>query len=495
MSITVDDSTVARWTGTPSGVAAITSATFTPANNSLLVLCINGDEFDDSANKALAVAGGSLTWTERIRRGATEAGAGIAAIWTAPVSTGASMAIDVNRTTAGGEGSGRLSAKVYIVTGQHASPIGNSNSANWTTDPQSLSVTAAGAGRLFGCGTDWNANGSPTSSDTEDAAHYASQISVMSAYKSADHSSGSQSIDFNPAGTPTGNVVVLEILAAAGGGGTVNTQTLTDTLSVSDAGLDYVFFNRLMESLLSVTDGAIRSQIFGAHFTDTLTIDEQSATFMVRGRVAESFIDVTDEALAVIVGNNILTKVLSSNIDITDSSVLSIIRGRLLQDTIDVTEPGAETFTTTNLVVTDEVTADDSIVTRLLLTRLLGDSIDISDSAIASIIGQNVISKILSSTILTADEAQLWLSRSRLGESTVLTSDQIQSVFRYTRLLEDAIDAADESQSALKRFIMLTDALAIDDSLFSLILTPTTDNPIIRIGFDQPRIEIGGYLV
>lgn len=217
MAISVDSS-VARWTGTPSGVAEITSASFTPANNSLLVLCINGDEFDDSSNKLLAVAGGSLTWTERIRRGSSEAGAGIAAIWTAPVTTGSSMTVTVNRTTSGAEGTGRLSAKLYIVTGQHASPIGNSNPANFTTDPQSLAITASGAGRLFGCGVDWSANGQPTSTDTADAAHYATQISVISAYKSADHTSGSQSIEFNPLGTPTGNLVVLEILAAAGGG-------------------------------------------------------------------------------------------------------------------------------------------------------------------------------------------------------------------------------------------------------------------------------------
>lgn len=226
MAIAVNDS-IARWTGTPSSTAAITSGSFTPDNASLLVLCVNGDEFDDSSNKALAVAGGSLTWTERIRRGSTEAGAGIASIWTAPVTIGASMTIDVNRTTAGGEGSGRLSAKVYIVTGQAVSPIGNSNSANWTTNPQTLAVTAAGAGRLFGCGTDWNQTGAPASTDTEDAADYSAQISVMSAYKSADHSSGSQSIQFDPVGTPTGNVVVLEILSLVGGG---SNTTITPTV-------------------------------------------------------------------------------------------------------------------------------------------------------------------------------------------------------------------------------------------------------------------------
>lgn len=116
-------------------------------------------------------------------------------------------------------GTDRLSAKVYIVTGQHASPIGNSNSADWASNPQTLSITASGNGRVFGCGTDWNQTGTPVSTDTEDGADYSGAISVMSAYKAADHASGSgsQGIQFDPVGAPSGNVVVLEILAAGGG--------------------------------------------------------------------------------------------------------------------------------------------------------------------------------------------------------------------------------------------------------------------------------------
>jgi hypothetical protein len=128
------------------------------------------------------------------------------------------MTITLTRTSGDAGSARRISGKVYIVTGQHASPIGNSNTADWTTNPQSLAVTAAGAGRLFGCGTDWNQTGTPVSTDTEDGADYSGAISVMSAYKAADHASGSQSIQFDPVGTPSGNIVVLEILAAAGGG-------------------------------------------------------------------------------------------------------------------------------------------------------------------------------------------------------------------------------------------------------------------------------------
>lgn len=216
MAIAVD-ATVARWTGTPSGGGTAVSGSFTPADGSLLVCCINCDE--SPGPNVVTPSGGSLTWTERVSRGQADATEGLASIWTAPVVTGASMTVTLTRTSGDAGSARRVSGKVYIVTGQHASPIGNSNEADWTTNPQSLSITAAGAGRLFGCGTDWNQTGVPVSTDTEDGADYTGAISVMSAYKAADHASGSQSIQFDPVGTPTGNIVVLEILAAAGGGG------------------------------------------------------------------------------------------------------------------------------------------------------------------------------------------------------------------------------------------------------------------------------------
>ena len=213
VAITVTDS-VARWSASISNGGTTSSASFTPANSSLLVVCVNIDE--SPGPNSVTLSGGGWTYTQRVARGQSDATEGYAAIYTAPVTTGASMTITATLNASDGAPR-RVSAKVYIVEGQHASPIGANNEADWTTNNQTTSLTATGAGRLFGCGTDWSALGAPTSTDTEDAAHYAGAISVMSAYKAADHSSGTQGINFDAAtGTPSGNVVILEILAAAG---------------------------------------------------------------------------------------------------------------------------------------------------------------------------------------------------------------------------------------------------------------------------------------
>jgi hypothetical protein len=302
----------------------------------------------------------------------------------------------------------------------------------------------------------------------------------------------------------------------SGAGGTVNTATLTDNVAVIDGGLPSIVKPRTLSDSVVVTEGTtVVSTIYGFLFGDDLTVTDQMTGYPVRGRLGESAIivddgavfgairnqllqsaiAVTDELLSSVIGSSILTKILTSNIDVTDGAVLSIIRGRLLQDTIILSEGLLDTFINRNIVADDTIDVTDSIVTRLLLTRLLGDSIDLADSAIASIIGQNVISAILSSTIQTSDEALRFMLRGRVEESATLTADEVIKVLRFTRELTDAIDAADQSLSNLQRFILLTDALAVDDAFVSLLTTPTTANPVIRIGFDQPRIDIGGYSV
>lgn len=285
-----------------------------------------------------------------------------------------------------------------------------------------------------------------------------------------DHNNGSN------IGTRQVTIGIHVIAATGGGGGTVNTQTLSDTLTVGDA--------------------SVMSQVRGRFHEDTISaVTDEGVLFYRRNRLLESSIAVTDEALASIVGNNILTKILSSNIDVTDGAVLSIIRKRFLQDTILITEGSTEQYVNTNIVVDDTIDVTDSLLARLIWRRILGDSINITDEALATLVGQNVITKVLTSTLTTFDEALRWMNRFRLGESFVLTTDEVVKVMRFTRELTDTIDAIDQAQTAMQRFILLSDALSVQDDVIASYIPPggpVTYDPIIRVGFDQPRIDIGG---
>lgn len=230
MATSVDDTTVARVTMSKisgdSNPITGTTASFTAPANSLLVVCSGSDTTAADTNSVVTVSnnGAALTWTKPVERNGADGSGGHACIARALVAserTGLTVTVSVSSHGIAADGD-RGSFKVYIVTGHNTTaPDGNVAENSSTTNNISGSVTVAGAGRLFGCATDWNALGAPTSTDVEDA-FTMTALSGLSAYKSADHASGSQSINFDAAaGTPDWNWVVYEVVAGAGGGGTV----------------------------------------------------------------------------------------------------------------------------------------------------------------------------------------------------------------------------------------------------------------------------------
>jgi hypothetical protein len=215
----------------------------------------------------------------------------------------------------------------------------------------------------------------------------------------------------------------------AAAGGTVNTNTLTDALSA--------------------TDGVIQSAIRGNVSTDTTSI--------------------------------------------TDSFFLWWYRNRLLESSVVVTEGATEVYTTTNMVAWDELTLADEFVAYFRRTRIGDDSIAITDELIASTLGYLIFVSVLTSNTTVTDQALPTTYFSRLLESNLVTSDQLQRACFVARSLLDGVDVTDQGLSALQRFILLTDALSLDDSFSFALVTPTTFNPVFVTGFDQPRIELGGY--
>lgn len=222
MAITVVD-TVARVSALcrPVNDGTTTTASFTPPNNSLLVICVSYDA-DGAGATTFNFLGGSLTYTERAKAdGTTHNQATVSAIWTAPVTTGVSMTVRAGVSTTTHSDYTWLSQKVYIVTGQHASPIGASAVGYTTTDPTNASLTATGDGRLFGVVGDWDPGTTAltTSTDVEESVNLAGATGVTytSAYKAADHTAGSQSINFDFASVPpSANWALLEILTTGG---------------------------------------------------------------------------------------------------------------------------------------------------------------------------------------------------------------------------------------------------------------------------------------
>ena len=72
------------------------SSSFTPANNSLLVVTVHAISADSATDPVVSVSGGSLTWTRQKRACTNDPLGMLVEIWTAPVSTGASMTVTVD---------------------------------------------------------------------------------------------------------------------------------------------------------------------------------------------------------------------------------------------------------------------------------------------------------------------------------------------------------------------------------------------------------------
>lgn len=191
MAVLVDASTPARASvATTAGGATVVTASFTPPNNSFLVACL---EADTSAAEAftMTASGGGLTWTKQAERNGTDTTAGgYAGIFTAPVTTGASMTVTLTRTQAAAN-SGRMSLKVYVLTGADngGTPVdtitaSNTGTGATQTDQALTTLTPGATGLLMVAATEWNALGACSSSDlTADHAEYASILDVIDGYK------------------------------------------------------------------------------------------------------------------------------------------------------------------------------------------------------------------------------------------------------------------------------------------------------------------------
>lgn len=221
-------------------------------------------------------------------------------------------------------------------------------------------------------------------------------------------------------------------LKEAAAGGTVNTQTLSDTTTI--------------------TDGVVRSIARGAVLTDSLVIQDFLAWWWYRTRT--------------------------------------------LEDSIVVTEGQTETYTQYNAQMVDELTVTDELIWWLRRNRLLQDDIAITDELISNTIGYLIFVSVLTSNVTVTDQALDYTFFNRLLDSNLLTTDQALRALWVTRELIDAVSIDDQSMTAVQRFILLTDAISLEDALTASYIPetgPIVDNPIIRIGFDQPEIALGGY--
>lgn len=133
------------------GTGNFTSTAFTPANSSLLVVAAAYVENSGSTTdptSALTISGGSLTWTQQATAvAAPTAFPSLVKIWTAPVTTGASMSVTLSTS---GRNAGLYAVSVVCYTGHNAgTPVGGTASGQqnggFTGPPDPATITLGAA--------------------------------------------------------------------------------------------------------------------------------------------------------------------------------------------------------------------------------------------------------------------------------------------------------------------------------------------------------------
>lgn len=210
-----------------SGVFTVATASFTPPIDALLVAACFSDNGTGTSNDpapTVTNSGTAFTWALGPARNPSEDTGGSAKIYTAKVTV--SQAMTVTYATGGSASTGHAcKLKVYVVTGQDlTSPIGavGEGSSVVNSITPTVYTSTVDLSLAIGCAVDWAANGVPTSTDIEDGAHTAGNISAVACYKASTTTpSGSAvTLDFDAAGAAAAdwNWVALEIKPAAAAG-------------------------------------------------------------------------------------------------------------------------------------------------------------------------------------------------------------------------------------------------------------------------------------
>jgi hypothetical protein len=226
-TLAVDASSPVRFTGTPADNVNITSASFTPPSNSLLLALVSADAAASTNITILVSDSTGLTWTQAaIMDPGHSGGNGHASVWYAVQPTTQAMTVSAKRTSSGGS-SNQISVKVYVITGfTLSSPIGVTGTGTSTTNNITPTIYTSATDNSLGfvSATEYNHLGLPASTDVYDAASYAN-IASLGGRKASVTTPAATQVTFNldafGASSASWNWVAVEVksVASQGGGG------------------------------------------------------------------------------------------------------------------------------------------------------------------------------------------------------------------------------------------------------------------------------------
>lgn len=219
-------------TGAPSGQPTVTSPSFTPSANSLLLAFIElNNDVSGSVPSVVSVTTSGLTWTRQVWKNGDAGSTGGAGtdsgseIWTAPV--GASpVAMTVAAVTQRSGATGNVEAILTIVeitdTSGSVPTVGNIGATSSTSGLPSVTITTSAGSYLFAGASDWSAGGAgsyATGTTSIADGTRATQVSWRIMRSTSTTSAGSTTLAMTAPSGQTFDMAALEVLGTGGGGG------------------------------------------------------------------------------------------------------------------------------------------------------------------------------------------------------------------------------------------------------------------------------------
>lgn len=279
-------------------------------------------------------------------------------------------------------------------------------------------------------------------------------------------------------------------------GGTINTITAEDVTTIVDAFISLILRLRDATEVTIVSEGGLAANtLHNLLSSDPSDVVDSFLRSILSNRTHDDSIIVIDNFLSSVIGSTVNAVTASDVLTVADGFITILRRMRDAAETTTISEGGLDISTFYNLFVDESTELADSFIRRMLLTNSQDDSIVFTDDFLSSVSGGGIVSSIASDAIQVTWQVLLSAYRDRLESEDTTTVDSALSISLFNLMTSSLISVIDESVAQLKILMVVADTLEMIDDVASVLVRFTNaDGSKIRIGVDQPTIELGGYV-
>lgn len=215
-------------------------------------------------------------------------------------------------------------------------------------------------------------------------------------------------------------------------GGTEHTQTVSESISISDSIISAAGFVSMLTESVSITDSISSASNFVSMLTESISITDHITRVYTAQRMLSESVSIADSVASV----KAIVKLLTESITISDSIYRTWVAQRMLTENVSVADSILRVWIAQRML-SEDISISDSVSLVMEFIKTLSENISISDSIISAWSAVKVISE----SISIADSTSTTLTFIRTLTENISVVDSI-SVLRQLYLTENISIAA-----------------------------------------------------